>query len=191
MVLLYGTVRIVVRRSKDDWAAIALRALAEGGPAAVAVEPLAAAAGATKGSVYWHFPNRDALLAAALERWEREQTDRVIAAVERQGSPKARLTALFVSVLETRGPHVELALLTAAEDPMVAAAVRRVTERRLDYVAKLFRELGLTAAQARNRAALAYSIYLGHAQLVRSTPGTVDALPKSYLDEAMGMLARP
>ena len=191
MVRLYGSVRFVVRRSKDDWAAIALQALAEGGPAAVAVEPLAAAAGATKGSVYWHFPTRDALLAAALERWEREQTDGVIAAVEREGSPRAKLTALFVGVLEARGPRVELALLTAADDPVVAAAVQRVTERRLDYVAALFRELGFTAAQARNRAALAYSIYLGHAQLVRSTPGTVDALPKSYLDEAMRVLAQP
>jgi AcrR family transcriptional regulator len=181
----------VVRRSKDDWAAIALQALAEGGPAAVAVEPLAAAAGATKGSVYWHFLNRDALLTAALERWEREQTDGVIAAVEREDSPKAKLSALFVGVLESPGPHVELALLTAADDPLIAAAVQRVTERRLDYVADLFRQLGFTAAQARNRAALAYSIYLGHAQLARSTPATIAALPKSYLDEAMRALVRP
>jgi AcrR family transcriptional regulator len=181
----------VVRRTKDDWAAIALKALAEGGPAAVAIEPLAAAAGATKGSVYWHFPNREALLAGALERWERAHTDDIITTIEREGTAKAKLTALFVGVLEAPGPHVELALLTAADDPVIAAAVRRVTDRRLDYVAALFRELDFTPAQARNRAALAYSVYLGHAQLVRSTPGTVAALPKSYLDEAMHVLARP
>jgi AcrR family transcriptional regulator len=188
MVHPYGSVRNMVRRSKDDWAAIALRALAEGGPAAVAVEPLAAANGATKGSVYWHFPNRDALLAAALDRWEREQTDDVITAVEQAGTAKAKLTTLFVSVMAEPGPKVELALLTAADDPVVAAAVGRVTRRRLDYLARLFREFGFTATQARNRAATAYSVYLGHAQLVRGTPGTVAALPRSYLAETIRLL---
>ena len=65
-----------------DWTEAALDALARGGLPAVAVEPLAKELGATKGSFYWHFADRQALMAATLELWERRDTDRVIAAVD-------------------------------------------------------------------------------------------------------------
>jgi len=60
------------RLSADDWARAALELIAEQGVAAVAVEPLARRLGVTKGSFYWHFRSRDALLQAAIERWEQE-----------------------------------------------------------------------------------------------------------------------
>ena len=47
----------------------ALLAIAEGGTAAVAVETLAARLGATKGSFYWHFRNREHLLERILDHW--------------------------------------------------------------------------------------------------------------------------
>jgi len=53
----------------DDWAAAALEAMASSGIEAVAVEPLARSLGVTKGSFYWHFPNREALMRRALELW--------------------------------------------------------------------------------------------------------------------------
>lgn len=56
--------------SKEDWVRAALFAIADGGAAAVAVEPLAARLGATKGSFYWHFRSREQLIAEALEFWE-------------------------------------------------------------------------------------------------------------------------
>ena len=56
------------RLSAEDWALAALDVIAESGLASVAVEPLAKRLGVTKGSFYWHFPSRDALLVAALER---------------------------------------------------------------------------------------------------------------------------
>ena len=46
----------------------------------------------------------------------------------------------------------------------------RVTRRRLDYLAALFAELGFDAADAGRRALLAYTAYLGHAQLAHATP---------------------
>lgn len=73
-----GPMPRTARLTRDDWAAAALDALAEGGPPAVAVEPVAARLGASKSSFYWLFDNRQALLAAALERWERVQTDEIL-----------------------------------------------------------------------------------------------------------------
>ena len=165
--------------SADTWTAAALEALARGGLTAVAVEPLAKSLGTTKGSFYWHFTGRDALIAAALERWEQRDTDLVISAVSDAPDVATRLRRLlrlvFSAVHGNGGAgSVELALQASATHPMVAATLTRVTQRRMDYLTSLFTELGLTRSRARDRGLLAYTSFLGHAQLAHSTP---DLLP--------------
>jgi len=168
-----------------DWTGAALDALARGGLAAVAVEPLAKELGTTKGSFYWHFADRNALIAAALERWEERDTDLVIEAIDRSDDTATRLRNLlhlaFRAVRAGTEPgagSVELALQASATDPLVAATLRRVTERRLAYLTALFTELGMSPARARDRGLLAYSAFLGHAQLVHATP---ELLPKGRI----------
>jgi AcrR family transcriptional regulator len=160
-----------------DWTEAALDALARGGLAAVAVEPLAKALGATKGSFYWHFADRNALLQATLELWERRDTDRVIAAVDEAQDAVTRLRRLlrltFLSVgngSAGRAGTVELALQASASQPLVAATLDRVTKRRLGFLTQLYREWGLPATRARDRGLLAYAAFLGHAQLAHATP---------------------
>jgi AcrR family transcriptional regulator len=164
--------------SANDWTAAALDALARGGLGAIAVEPLAKALGATKGSFYWHFADRNALIAAALERWEQRDTERVIATTDQAPEVAVRLRNLlrlvFTAVLGDAGAgSVELALQATATHPLVAPTLARVTERRLDYLTSLFTELGLSRARARDRGLLAYAAFLGHAQLMHSTPTLV------------------
>lgn len=181
--------------SADDWTVAAVDALATGGLAAVAVEPLAARLGATKGSFYWHFAGRDALVAAALERWERTETDDVIALVDTEPDAATRLRTLLAVVVgghehRARGAGVELALQPTAGHPLVAPVLVRVTERRLAYLSRLFGELGFPPADARQRSLLAYSAYLGHAQLRHATPDAVPtgaALP-AYVDGVVATL---
>jgi AcrR family transcriptional regulator len=161
--------------SADDWIEAALAVMAEGGPGAVAVEPLAVRLGATKGSFYWHFANRDALVAAALERWERSHTEEIIRFVEGEPDPAARLRALFARVLEAVGrDRLGVQLLAAADQPLVADVVRRVTARRIGYMVELFEQLGFGAEEARGRAVLVYTAYVGHDQIALRMP---DALP--------------
>ena len=179
------------RLSRDDWTAAALRALAAGGLGAVAIEPLATTLGATKGSGYWHFANRADLVTATLDRWERDHTAAVIAQLERSATAQVRLRDLFLLVMTHAGPNsVELALLASAADPQVAAALQRVTERRLGYLAELFGELGFDRDQARHRALLAYTTYWGHAQLSRTAPSAVPvgADRSSYLESVLTAL---
>ena len=56
--------------SADDWVDAAYRRFNEGGLAAVRVEAVARDLGATKGSFYWHFTDRGALVDDVLTRWE-------------------------------------------------------------------------------------------------------------------------
>ncbi|MFI7668523.1 TetR/AcrR family transcriptional regulator [Nocardia sp. NPDC049526] len=172
-----GDAAAKTRLTADDWAQAALDALAEGGLAAVAVEPIAKRLGTTKGSFYWHFKDRATLVEAALARWEQRSTDDVIAEIAIETDPAERLHRLFAQVIDYAAiGHIELALLASADQPSVAATLRRVADRRIEYVAELLRELGLTTGQARTRAVVAVSIYHGFNQLARVSP---DALPRT------------
>ncbi|HWM58629.1 MAG TPA: TetR/AcrR family transcriptional regulator [Pseudonocardia sp.] len=161
------------RLTAADWTAAALDALAAGGLTAVAVEPLATRLGTTKGSFYWHFSGRDALLAAALEHWERIDTEDVITLVAAEPDAGRRLHALLAGAIGG-WPHrigsVELALLPSAGHPLVAPVLARATRRRLDYLTDQFSELGFDRDAAGRRALLAYTAYLGHAHLAHATP---------------------
>ena len=154
------------RLSADDWAMGALDVIAEQGLAAVAVEPLARRLGVTKGSFYWHFPSRDALLQAALERWERVEQDEVFGQLEAIADPRARLRALFQLVAHEAKSHIIYSeLLKALDHPAVAPVIGRVSQRRFDYLAASFRQAGLSRTDAQHRARLAYAAYVGFLQL--------------------------
>ena len=85
-----------VRTPRETWVREGLRFLAEGGPDAVRVEPLAAALGVTKGGFYWHFRNRAELLDALLDLWEQQLVDEAIEASDHGGGDgRTRLRRLF------------------------------------------------------------------------------------------------
>jgi AcrR family transcriptional regulator len=159
--------------SREDWAQAALVALAEEGLGAVAIDPLARRLGATKGSFYWHFANRDELIATALELWEQRDTTEVIAAIDALSDPHERLTTLarlaFGEAARGTDPHA--GVLAAASDPRVAPVLQRVTRARLATLERLYSDAGLDKAAARRHARLAYALYLGTIDLRRAAPG--------------------
>jgi AcrR family transcriptional regulator len=157
---------MVKRKAITDWEDAALRAIAAHGLDALSIPDLARGLGVTKGSFYWHFDSLQALVAAALRRWEsmdREALDELRPIRD----PRARLEALFVQSMQKREAHALYVTLGLSSDPAVAAAVRRVSERRLAFLLQAYRQLGLPAAQARARALLAYTAYVGALHLRR------------------------
>lgn len=191
------TVDTRTRLSRDTWIQAALEAMADGGIAAVAVMPLAKQLGATKGSFYWHFSDREALVDAALATWEQSHTGAVIEEIEASSNdPLEQLRLLFrrVTALAARD-RIELALLATADHPPVQRALDRVTRRRTDFVARLFQRLGFSRTEAKRRALLAYSAYLGHAQIVHATPQLLPQAQRgrhAYLNTVLAALtSRP
>ncbi len=184
------------RLTAADWAAAALDALSRGGADAVAVEPLAARLGATKGSFYWHFKDRESLVRAALDLWEQEQTEAVIGGLSQLDGPVARLRALVDVVLTHPGEEEDpvVALLRDVRHPAVAAALERVTRRRIDYIAAQLAEIGVPAPESARRAAVAYAAYVGWWQLRAVVPdlvprGTAARPHAAVLRELLGDLA--
>jgi AcrR family transcriptional regulator len=176
----------VGRLSAEDWARAALEALAEGGLAAVAVEPVAVRLGVSKGSFYWHFRNRRALVEAALQRWE-EWTEEVIVRLEDVGDPVARMRALLEGAFGNRhDAAVSFRLISEADDPAVGAVARRVSERRLAYMRAILEEAGQPPQEAARRVLSGYGTYLGLAALTRV--GVVREVPSDLVDLAMAEL---
>ncbi|MEO6154558.1 MAG: TetR/AcrR family transcriptional regulator [Thermomonas sp.] len=154
------------RLSAEDWAREALDQIAEQGLASVAVEPLARRLGVTKGSFYWHFPSRDALLLAALDRWETSEQEEVFGSLEKVTDPRERLRALFQVVAHEVKSHIIYSeLLKALDHPAVSPVIGRVSQRRLDYLTASFRQAGLGRTESQHRARLAYAAYVGFLQL--------------------------
>jgi AcrR family transcriptional regulator len=154
------------RLSARDWELAALELMAEEGVAAVAVESLARRLGVTKGSFYWHFSQRDALIEAALKRWEDTDTHNLLARVESIENPGKRLRELFrLTSREMRSHKIYAALLKAADHPVVAPVMDRVSHERMAYLARVFQQAGMDHESAEHRARLAYSAYVGLLQL--------------------------
>jgi len=162
------------RLSREDWVEAGFRALMAGGPDAVAVEPLATGLSVTKGSGYWHFADRSALLTAVLDLWVQRLTVDVVARVEGGGgSPRDRMARLLTLVTDAVEHSPTELLVTVSPDPVVRSAVERALGLRLAYLQRLVEEAGVRPAEARARAFLAYSAYLGHATMAATVPSAL------------------
>jgi AcrR family transcriptional regulator len=174
--------------TRDDWTRAALDVIGEGDVKAVAVERLAKTLGASRGSFYWHFRDRADLIDAALERWARENTAELVPELDAITDPVKRLRTLLRTVYEQPVDAVELTLSAAGDDPVVAPVFARVTRQRIDFLHRIFSDLGLPPSQAATRAWLAYAFYIGHHQLGKN-PEAAELRPHR-LDRVVDLLTR-
>ncbi len=178
------------RLSAADWEAGALDLIAEQGVAALAVESLARKLNVTKGSFYWHFATREALLKASLQRWE-AQVDEGLEQIESIAVPRERLRELFRRTGREAKTHVIYsALLRALDQPSVQPVMERVSKRRLDFLDRAYREVGLAADNALHRAHLTYAAYVGFLQLALQLglPRLEHAQLEEYVEHVMTTL---
>jgi AcrR family transcriptional regulator len=146
------------------WLEAAWESLARGGVEGVRVEPLAVKLGVTKGSFYWHFRDRAALLDALLEDWEARATAGVITVVDASSeAPRERLAALMrVTTSSPQAPDAEHAIRAwGAHDPSVRARLTRIDERRERYVEDLLVAAGVARPAAAHRARALYLALIG------------------------------
>ncbi len=180
-----------VTLSAADWEREALAFVAEHGVQALAVEPLARRMGVTKGSFYWHFTGREALLENALRRWEDHDSRNLNRSLGEIDHPRDRLVSFFRRVPREKLTHeVYSELCAAAGHQQVKPVLERVAERRMQHLAAAFEELGLDPVRARNQARLTYSVYLGFLQLQRQhqTPNLSSGDFDDYIEHVINTL---
>ncbi len=154
----------LTRTPRTNWIEEGLRALAAGGPDAVRIETLAEALGVTKGGFYWHFDDRRALLEEILDMWERLSVDDVIERVESEGGDaRAKLRRLSALASSSDEPlKIDLAVRDwARRDQTVADRLRRVDNRRMDYMRSLFGAFCPDEDDVEARCMVFYSLWIG------------------------------
>jgi AcrR family transcriptional regulator len=152
------------RTLRSGWIDEGLRALAAGGPDAVRIELLAKALGVSKGGFYWHFENRRMFLEELLDVWELRSLDEVIELVETEGGDaRARLRHLF-ALASTAGQLLKIDLAVrdwSRRDEAVATRLRRVDNRRMDYLRSLFDDFCSPEEEVEARCLLVGSLWIG------------------------------
>lgn len=152
------------RTPRDNWVEEGLRALAAGGMDAVRIEPLAKSLGVTKGGFYGYFADRNALLEAMLDAWERESTDEVIDRVEHEGGdPKTRIQrAGTLTFSSDRLLPIDLAVRDwARRDQAVATRLRRVDNRRMALLRDMIGTFCSDPDEVEARSLLAFCVAIG------------------------------
>jgi AcrR family transcriptional regulator len=180
--------------SAVDWERAAVELIAEKGVQAVAIEPLARRMGITKGSFYWHFPNREALLEQSLLRWEEHDSRNLAKSLGEIDQPRDRLISFFRRVGKEKLTHeVYSKLCAAAGHPQVEPVLERVANRRMAHLSAAFSEMGMPEELAKNQARLTYSVYLGYLQLQRQhqTPNLSSEEFDAYIEHVIETLIPP
>jgi AcrR family transcriptional regulator len=158
------TMPALTRTPRSAWIDAGLRALAATGPDAVRIEPLARALGVTRGGFYWHFKDRGAFLEELLDNWERRSIDEVLERVEREGGDardKVRRAGMLTFSRELL--PIDLAVRDwARRDRSAAKRLKRVDNRRMEYLRSLIGTFCDDVDEVEARSILAFSLAIGN-----------------------------
>jgi AcrR family transcriptional regulator len=152
------------RTPRTSWTDAGLRALAAGGPDAVRIDVLAQQLGVTRGGFYWHFGSREAFLEELLDEWERRCTDEAMERVEREGGDaKNKVWRAGMFTFSKDLLPIDLAVRDwARRDRSVAKRLRRVDNRRIDYLRTLIGSFCSDEDEVEARSMLAFSLAIGN-----------------------------
>jgi AcrR family transcriptional regulator len=154
------------RGSAEVWLDAAYDMLVEGGVESVKVMPLAARLGLSRTSFYWHFPDREALLAGLITRWQSRNTANLIARTQAQAATVAEAMLNVTDCWITPAlfdSRMEFAIRTwALTDSRLAEVLRGVDETRIQALTALFERFSFPPLEARLRAQTVYLTQVGY-----------------------------
>ena len=147
------------RLTVADWVNAAIEILVTRSVEHVRVELIAVNLGATKGSFYWHFKDRAALLDAIIDEWKLRATTLVETwAKSGNADAKKQLQRLLeFDPADSRWADLELAMRAwSRRSPRVQAVAREVDKLRIEYLQGLFTDLGYDGDDALLRSIVFY-----------------------------------
>ena len=162
------------RGSAELWLDAAYDLLVEGGVEAVKVMPLAAKLGLSRTSFYWHFADREALLAGLVARWQSQNTANLIA---RTTAPAGSVAEAMLNVNDCWitpalfDSKMEFAIRTwALTDSDLAEVLKGVDEVRIHALTAMFETYSVPPLEARIRAQTVYLTQVGYIAMRTEEP---------------------
>lgn len=162
------------RGSADLWLDAAYQLLVESGVESVKVMPLAERLGLSRTSFYWHFADREALLAGLIARWASKNTANLIAKTQK---PAQTITeaALYLCdcwfMPEIFDDRLEFAIRTwALTDPQLEKTLAAADATRIAAIKAMFLRYGYPEDEADIRAYTVYLTQIGYISMRFSEP---------------------
>ena len=157
------------RGSADVWIEAAYTLLIKGGVEAVKILPLAKGLRLSRTSFYWHFADREALLAALVRRWQEKNTGNLIRQTE---LPAASINAAALNLVdcwitpELFDSQLDRAMRNCARtDPKLRAAFAAADAARLAAIRAMYLRHGYAMHEADVRANAVYLTQVGYIDL--------------------------
>ncbi len=168
--------------TRGDWVRLALHTMAHQGFAEVKIDRICSQLGVTRGSFYWHFESRDALIEAALGSWQQHSTTEVLAKLRTSPDPAVRLRRLFRAAYRDIDNGLVFVALASSSHPLVRETLECITRARLEFLQECYELLG--CVEAEHHALLAYSAYVGLYEILRARPARERTLERTraYID---------
>ena len=182
------------RLAADDWITAGLEVLVESGVAAVKILPIAKRLGVTRGSFYWHFKSREALLDQLLDTWEGRNTRAIVEAAATPGTLIDRYIALSRLWLGRSDfdPRLDVAVREwSRHDPMVLEKLRAADEQRVAALTEMIEPEGHDPAMARCRARTLYRMQMGWDEDVDSVADGNGETSAAYFEIFLGRAPDP
>jgi AcrR family transcriptional regulator len=184
------------RGSADAWIDAAYGVLIASGVEAVKVMTLAKALNLARTGFYWHFTDRDALLAALLARWEGKNTGNLIARTE---AFAPTITEAVLNLFDCWitpdlfDARLDFAVRTWARGaPEVEPLLARADAARIAAIDAMFRRHGVAPAEADVRARTVYLTQVGYiSMMTEEAPAARLARMSAYAAVFAGRAASP
>ena len=179
------------RTPKERWVQAGLQELAAGGPEAVRVEVLAKRLGVTKGGFYGYFSDRNDLLQAMLDSWEKQVSSDVLTRLEQEGvdAPQSAVRARDLTFDSALFP-AELAIREwSRRDSEVAERLRRVDAQRMELLREVISRSCSDPVEIEARSSLAFYAAIG-GHFVTIDHGDIDSREVNAYSNAM-LLGEP
>ena len=178
----------------DDWAATGLKVLVDSGVGAVKILPLAQGMGVTRGSFYWHFKNRAALLERLLDAWEATNTRAILEAAAGPGTLVDRYIALSRLWLgwSDFDPRLDAAVRNWGRcDAAVLKRLKAADERRVAAFAEMIEPEGHGLIMTQHRAHALYHVQMGWCDDVETPTDGRGESSASYFEIFLGRAPSP
>jgi AcrR family transcriptional regulator len=171
----------------DDWILAAFARLSSEGVDSVRVEVLARDLGVSKGSFYWHFQDREELLAKLLARWDEAEMNWLRTASAGTQSAAARWALFVERSADPERARLEVAIRNwARKDLDVAARTSAIEKGKSQFIAGVLRDTGFAPDAAEYWSQIVQLACLGW--LDRATRSGSAQIPGDDLGELLSEL---
>jgi AcrR family transcriptional regulator len=178
-----------------DWLLAALQLFVSEGIDALRITRLAEELDVTRGSFYWHFNNREDLIAALVEYWRDKNTNAILNAMKETQSLSDGIFRFFDTCVDTElfDPQLDLAIREwARRSEAIRAAVDNADNQRIEAITDFYTRYDYPMPQAFIRARVLYFAQIGfYALAVKEPLATRISYTEAYFEAFTGQTLNP